>query len=376
MAKPLSYIEISKTNLRNNVRAFRKYLGDKIEIAAVIKGNAYGHGQNEVAKIIEPYVDYLQIDDLAELLLLRKISHKPALVFGYVTKNELPKALKSNGILSIYDIERLRILDKLASKLKKKPAVHIKIDACLGRQGLLIEDLEKFLIAAKKTKNINYTGVYTHFSNVEDTTDDSHALKQIAVFSEAVSLFEKHRFEHLKKHLSATASILLYEKDKLKSDIVRLGIGLYGLWPSTSLEKKFKNKLKLKPVLRWVTHIAQIKTLPKNYTVGYGLAYETKTATKVAVIPQGYSDGYDRGLSNYGEVLIRGKRCPIIGRVAMNMFVVNINHLKKVNTEDEVVLLGAQGKETITAEEIAEKLGTINYEVTTRINPLLPIIVF
>ena len=177
-------------------------------------------------------------------------------------------------------------------------------------------------------------------------------------------------------HISATSGVLAYDQDKGLSDIVRPGIGLYGMWPSEDLRKKLESgKLDFKPVMRWVSHVAQVKTLPPNYSIGYGLTYVTEVAMKVAVIPQGYSDGYDRGLSNKGEVLIGGTRCPVLGRVAMNIFVVDVSHLSGVKAEDEAVLLGGQGDEFITAEELAGKLETINYEITTRISPLLPRVV-
>jgi alanine racemase len=209
--------------------------------------------------------------------------------------------------------------------------------------------------------------------NIEDTSDFSHAKKQIDAFQGAVADFRANEYPDVKTHLSASSGIMVYETDGGESDLVRPGIGLYGMWPSDDLKARFsRDAFELKPILRWVTHVAQVKTLPAGHSIGYGLTYVTKAPTKVAVVPQGYSDGYDRGLSNVGEVLIGGARCRVLGRIAMNMFVVDVSHLESVCREDEVVLLGEQGGERITAEEIAEKLGTINYEVTTRISPLLP----
>ena len=176
--------------------------------------------------------------------------------------------------------------------------------------------------------------------------------------------------------MSASSGIMAWEKNEGVSKLVRPGLSLYGMWPSEDLRNKLENEnFKLKPVMRWVSHIAQIKTVPKGYSIGYGLTFVTDEITKIAVIPQGYSDGFDRGLSNLGEVLIKKKRCRILGRVAMNMFVVDVSHLADVLNEDEVVLLGKQGNQEITAEEIAEKIDTINYEITTRVLALLPRIV-
>ena len=227
-------------------------------------------------------------------------------------------------------------------------------------------------------------GIYAHFANIEDTDDFSHAQKQITIIAHAFELFKKHGFNHIKKHISASSGILIYDQNKGINNLVRLGISLYGMWPDEYLRKKFTVgtppwradlSLQLKPILRWVSHIAQVKTLPAGHAIGYGLTYITSRPTTVAVIPQGYADGYDRGLSNQGDVLIHGKKCRVLGRVMMNMIVADVSHLDNVKAEDEVILLGCQGDAFISAEEIAGKIGTINYEVTTRLSSLLPRIV-
>jgi alanine racemase len=369
----LSYIEISKENLLHNFAIMKSLTKNGVKIIAVIKANAYGHGQNEVARVLEEVADYFQVDDLQELQLLRKISTKPTLVLGYIAQDEMTEALGLNGILGIYDEQQILALDKVAKSLGKKAIVHVKIDAYLGRQGVMPEDTKKIAQLLKKCENISVEGIYSHFANIEDTTDFSHAQKQIDSFKKAVKIFEENGFKNLSTHMSASSGIMVWENGQGNSTLVRPGLSLYGMWPSYDLEKRFaKGDFKLKPVMRWVTHIAQVKTVPEGYTIGYGLTYITPKITKVAVIPQGYSDGYDRGLSNKGEVLVGGERCRILGRVAMNMFVVDVSHLDTVKAEDEVVLLGSQGENEITAEELAEKTDTINYEITTRVSPLLP----
>ncbi|HOW60500.1 MAG TPA: alanine racemase [Candidatus Moranbacteria bacterium] len=368
----LSYIEISKKNLFHNFRAMKSLVKPGVKIAAVIKANAYGHGQNIVAKILEKEADYFQVDDIEELRSLRQVSKKKILVFGYVSKNELAEALKLKGILCVYNKDQILSLNAVAKKIKKKAIVHIKIDAALGRQGVLLKDFPEIIKILKKCKNIIVDGVYAHFANIEDTTDFSHAQKQLEIFNQAIKIFQKNEYKNFKTHISASSGVMVYENNEGKSELIRLGISLYGMWPSEDLRKRFeKQGLRLKAVMRWVTHVAQVKILPKNHYIGYGLTYVTKKPTKVAIIPQGYSDGYDRGLSNKGEVLIQGQRCSVLGRVAMNMFVVDVTHIKSIKNEDEVVLLGRQGKEEVTAEELAKHLGTINYEITTRITPLL-----
>jgi alanine racemase len=373
---PLGYIEISKKNLIQNIKQFKKLAKKGTKFSVVIKGNAYGHGQNEVAKIVEPYVDYFQVNSVSELELLRRISKKKTLVLGYVQKEDLPRAIKHKCILSVFSIEQLKEINIIANKFNTRQEIHLPVDAYLGREGFLRQELPEILKEIKKSKHVRLTGIYAHFANIEDTPDFSHAQKQINEYKQMVELISNYGFNNYITHMSATSGLLAYEKNAGIHSLVRLGIGTYGLWPSELLRNAYeKSKFKLKPVLAWKTKIAQIKILPKGNTVGYGLTYKTKKKTKIAVIPQGYADGFDRGFSNNGHVLIDGTRCKILGRVMMNMIVVDINHLKNARPEDEVVILGHQGNEEITAEEMAKRINTVNYEITTRISSLLPRII-
>ena len=372
MTKPLSYIEISRSALISNLVNFRRFLPAQSRLAAVIKGNAYGHGQNEVAKAIEKHVDYFQLDGIEELRQLRQATRKPVLILGYVQPADLEEAVRLNAELGVYDISIAKKLNTIGKKLQKKPKMHIKIDAYLGRQGILPTDILKFAKILRTLKNIEVVSAYSHFANIEDTADDTHARKQIETFENAVEILRANGFEKIQTHMSATSGALVFEGRELRSQIVRIGIGLYGLWPSEALEKKYSKKLKLTPVMHLITHVAQVKELPPGHTVGYGLTFTTWRKTRIAVIPLGYSDGLDRRMTNNGNVLIHGKRCPIIGRVAMNMFVIDVTHVPNVRANDEVVVIGRQKNENISAEEIATKINTINYEITTRLSSLLP----
>ena len=392
---PLSYIEISKNNLIHNIKQFRGLLKRKTKISAVVKANAYGCGDKEVVKIIAPYTDYFQVDDIEELERIRKVTKKPVLVFGYLNDDGIRKAIKLKAIISAFDLIHLLKINYIAGVLNKKVKAHLVIDSYLGREGIMPNQVENIIKEIKNLKNIILDGVYSHFANIEDTINFTHAQKQIDTYHKCVEIFRKNGFKNIKTHISATSGILVYEKGENLHNIVRLGIGLYGMWPSEHLEYLNKKKITLKPVLRWITHIAQVKILPANNPIGYGLTYITRKATKIAIIPQGYADGLPRALSNNGEVLIRGKRAKILGRVAMNMLVVDISNIKDVLPEDEVVILGKQAcpplpapiggqagsrgsrlwKNEITAEQIAKESDTINYEVTTRISALLPRVV-
>lgn len=369
----LSYIEIARDNLVHNFTSVRSLAKPGAKVAAVIKANAYGHGQNEIAKILENHADYFQVDDIEELRLLRQVSTKPTLVLGYVAKEDLAEAVDLGAVLGIYDEERLFLLDRMATGLKRRIPVHIKIDAALGRQGVLLAEMGNFISALKRVQGIEVDGVYSHFANIEDTADFSHAQKQIDFFQRACRMLREGGISGFKTHISASSGVMVYESSLGESDIIRPGIALYGMWPSEDLRAKYEGEgLELRPVMRWVSHLAQVKKIPKGYSVGYGLTFVASRQTKIGIVPQGYSDGFDRGLSNCGEVLVHGRRCPVIGRVAMNMFAVDLTGIEEAQAEDEVVLLGDQITSKITAEEVAEKIGTINYEITTRISPLLP----
>jgi alanine racemase len=369
----LSYIELSKKNLIHNVKTLRAIAKRGTKFAFAIKGNAYGHGQNEIAKSIEPYVDYFLLNSIEELRLLRKVSKKPVLLLGPVGSSQLREAIRLGATFSVFSIPALKALSRAANKEGKKIDVHLACDAHLGREGFLLAELSQALEYAKTLTHIRIVGMYAHFANIEDTVNFSHAEKQIREYADMVALAKSLGYRNLSTHISATSGLLAYEQSRGLHSLVRLGIGLYGLWPSEALKRVWEKRgVHLKPVLSWKSHVVLVKRLPKGSTIGYGLTYTTKEVTTVALIPQGYADGLVRSQSNNGAVLIRGVRCHILGRVSMNMIVVDARKVPGVSEGDEVIIIGNQGKETITVEEIAKDTGTINYEVVTRISPLLP----
>jgi len=357
----LSEIQVSAGALRHNVALLRRHTGDRKTFIAVVKGNAYGHGLESVVSAIETEVDGFQVDDLDELRVLRPLTRKRILVLGYVPRDSIVEVAELGGELALYDTDRLALLAAAGVP------VHLKVDALLGRQGVLPEDLDGFLTALRAHPELRVLSAYGHFANIEDTTDLVHAEEQIATFEDAFAKIAS-QYPGIGRHLSATSGLLTVERS---NDLVRIGIGTYGMYPSVSLDRRYA-EMRLRPALRWVSHLAQVKTLPARHPIGYGLTYVTSRETRIGIVPQGYSDGYDRGLSNVGEVLVQGRRCSVLGRVAMNMFAADLTEVPSAKAEDEVVLLGEQAGERITAEEIASRLGTINYEVTTRLSALLP----
>ncbi len=362
-AEPLTTVEISKKNLIHNLGEFRKRVGKRIKIMAVVKANAYGHGILEVAKIVSRNgADWLGVASLEEGLLLRQEKiNLPILVLGYIPLSEIGKAIKEDLSFVVYNRQTLE-------KANQKAKVHLKLETGTNRQGI---DLKEIVFFAKfcQKKNIFLEGIYTHFANIEDALDPSFAMEQLEVFKKALQLLKQARIEIPLKHTACSAATILFSQTYF--NLVRVGISLYGLWPSKETKISAQNSLELKPVLSWKTKIAQIKRVEKGESVGYGRTWWATRKSKIAVLPVGYWDGYDRKLSNSGRVLIHGQFAPVVGRVCMNMIMVDVTDISGVGLEDEVVLLGKQGKNEVTAEELAEKIGTINYEVVTRINPLL-----
>ena len=369
---PLSYIELSKKNLEHNLKALRALAKPGTKIAFPVKGNAYGHGLVEIVKASEKLVDYFLVNSIEELRLLRSVSKKQTLLFGYVHPAFLGEAMQLGCIFGLFSVDQAQQIEKAAKKLSVTAEVHIACDALLGREGFLETEFADGLAFIQKQKHIRVTGMYAHFANIEDTNDFSHAQEQIDAYERMKSVARDSGCAGIDTHISATSGLVAYESKTGVNTIVRTGIGAYGLWPSEDLKKAYGKKLELKPVLSWKTHIAQVKTLAKGMTVGYGLTYVTTKLTKVALIPQGYSDGFPRTLSSKGTVLIGGKKCTVIGRVAMNMFVADVSKVPDAKEGDEVVLLGSQDTMSLSAEGFAADMGTINYEAVTRISPLLP----
>lgn len=370
--RPLSYIELSRKNLEHNLKSLRALAKPGVKFALAVKGNAYGHGQNEVVKMAERYADYFMVNSIEELRLLRTVSKKPTFLLGYVAPVMLGEAMSLDCILGVFSLEQFKKIEQVAKKRAIVQEIHVACDALLGREGFLEKDLESFLQIAKKSKHVRITGIYAHFANIEDTNNLTHAERQIGVYRNMCAIADRCGYESIETHISATSGLMAYETEKGMQTIVRVGIGMYGLWPSEHLEFRHGKKISLLPVLSWKTSVAQVKRLPAGRTIGYGLTYMTKKPTTIALIPQGYADGYPRSLSSKGLVLIGGKRCPVLGRVSMNMFVVDVSRAGAVQEGDEVVIIGSQGKQTIPSEEFGSLSGTINYEATTRISPLLP----
>ncbi|HET9300246.1 MAG TPA: alanine racemase [Candidatus Polarisedimenticolaceae bacterium] len=368
----LNWVEISAPALRNNLAEFRRRLGEKVKLGAVVKSNAYGHGMLEVAAMATAGgADWLCVNQVDEGVALREAGHElPILVMGYVELSRLDDVVAHGLRPVIYNPETVDRLEALAAKSGRQVRVHVKVETGTHRQGVLERDLPSFAERIRRSPHLVLEGMTTHFANIEDTTDHRMAEGQIAAFDRAQQTLAPVAV----RHAACSAAALLFTRTHL--ELARIGISMYGLWPSketyVSMLERGKPALDLQPVLTWKTRVAQVKDVPEGGYVGYGATWRAGRNSRIAVLPVGYFEGYDRGLSGIAHVLVRGRRAPLRGRICMNMCMVDVTDIPGVAVEDEVVLLGGQGEERIPAEQLAAWCGTISYEVVSRIHPGLP----
>ncbi len=363
-----TWIEIDTKAIKANYHFFRKLVPKNVDICGVVKSNAYGHNFIEFAFELEKLgINMLAVDSLIEGLALRKSGIKtPILVLGYTLPEMFSKAVGKNIHLTISSIDGLQTFLKKPNA--KKIPIHIKVDTGMHRQGFLPKEQEEVLKILGLTKGIKVEGLYTHFAAAKDPSQTVFTNMQTAEFVRwRVALRNAGRSPVA--HASATGGAIVFPNANF--DMVRVGIGLYGVAPSEEISRRLTLETKLKPTLSWKTIISETKEIPAGSGVGYDLTYHVQRPTRIAVCPVGYWHGYPRALSNTAEVLVNGKRAPVLGRVSMDMIVIDVTDIPKAKTGDEVVLIGTSGKEKITATELARLAGTSAYEILTRLNPLM-----
>lgn len=341
-----------------------------------MKANGYGHGLELMVDLLrKEKIEYLAVHSREEAERARRRGWKrKILVVGYIPLADLEVVPELGLELTVYNIETVNRLGKLTEKAGKKAEIHLKVETGTNRQGVEPENIEKIIAAIRKFPHLHLKGVSTHFANIEDTTDHTYANYQLAEFNKIVTKINSLGLKPPLRHTACSAALLLFESTKF--ELVRPGIALYGHWPSKETYLSYRlaggsNSI-LSPLLTWKTRVIQVKNVPADAFVGYGCTYRTTAPTRLAILPVGYFDGYDRGLSNLAYVLIKGKRAPVRGRICMNLMMVDITDIEGVKLEEEVVLLGEDGKEKITAEQMAAWAGTVNYEILSRINGDIP----
>lgn len=342
----------------------------------VVKANAYGHGLKEVVEITRdlPFIDYYAVDNVFEAGIVRGIcQNKKILVIGWESSEAIEEMIAGDFEFIVPSMDYYRMVSEAESRVKKGARIHVKIETGTSRLGMSPAEFLKLAEICKQS-DTEIAGLYSHFANIEDTTDHSYAMKQLDVFNRLIS---SGQLAGIRKHFSCSASALLFPETYF--DTVRVGISAYGYWPSRetfiSYTEKKREKIRLKPVLSWHSRVAQVKDLSEGSYVGYGLTYQTFGDAKMAVIPVGYYDGYDRKLSNVSTILINGSRAPVRGRICMDMFMAEVSHIKNVKEGDPVMLIGESKNERLDAGQLADWMGSIHYEVLARINPNIPRVV-
>ncbi len=373
----LSWVEIDSKALIANTRALRAQTGSGVTFCSALKANGYGHGLTLCATILqrERATDWIAVNSLWEAEKLRAGGITlPLYIMGYIPLSELEGVFTHDVRIVVYNQETVIRLEEIGKKLHKTARVHLKVETGNHRQGVYEQDIPSWIALFNACEHVVLEGLSTHFANIEDTHDHSYAEQQIQRFDGYISQFKQTGMPIPFLHSANSAATILFSKTH--GTMVRAGIALYGLWPSDEVRQEAnilrEQKVSLFPVLSWKSRVAQVRPIPKNSFIGYGCSYRTERDMVIAIIPVGYYDGLDRGLSNNGEVLIHGRRAKLCGRVCMNMIVVDITDISDVHIEDEVTLIGRDGDEEITAGEMAEKIGTIHYEVVTRICESVP----
>ncbi|HNX68241.1 MAG TPA: alanine racemase [Candidatus Omnitrophota bacterium] len=358
-----TWVELRADALLENLRILRKISGQN-DALAVIKANAYGHGLKEIAHALAGHVTYFGVATLREALELKEHHPQtPVFLFGHLFSHEIPAALLGGITLSVSNFEKAAEISKVSEDLDRKTSVHVKIDTGMGRMGIPVNHAGPVIEKMIALKGISLDGIYTHFAASEK--DDSFRESQVREFGLLLQSLEKRGILFRFRHLSNSAASLTLKTPMI--NMIRPGLALYGLYPDENL----RNAARFESVLSLRSRVILIKKIRAGESVGYGREFIAKTDTTIAVIPIGYSHGYPYTAWKKACVLYRGKRCPFAGKVSMDYITVNLGD-QDAKEGDTITLIGSDGDERITAEELADWAGTIPYEIVTRLSSHLP----
>jgi len=379
MARPLLYAEIDLQAIDHNLRQLRKLLNPETLFLAAVKGNAYGHGAVEISqRLVKKGVNQLGVARIEEAIQLRQNGIQvPLLIFGYIGPDNVEELYHHNLTATISSYENGLALSKKAKLIGKSIKAHIKTDTGMGRLGIntnerCVDHKSQNYQEIKEIKsiieleNIKIEGIYTHFASA-DSADNTYAKRQFALFSNLLKNLDKEKLNIPLRHAANSAAIISLPESHL--NMVRSGIAIYGLKPSGKMNLQ---DVDLIPAMSIKAKIIHLKKVPVGFNVSYGSTHVTSDPTTIATIPIGYADGFSRSLSSKGSMLVGGRRAPIIGRVCMDLTMLDVGHLPDVKLGDEVVILGKQGNEEIAADEISNLLDTINYEIVSSITARVP----
>lgn len=363
-----AWLEIDLEAIAHNIRELRRVTQPQARVAAVVKANAYGHGAAEVSRIaLANGADWLAVATLDEAIDLReKGFHVPMLTLGHLPDDRAAEALAADIRPAVFDYNLAQALSRAAEKLGRVARLHVKIDTGMGRIGFAAgKEAVEAVKNISQLPGIEVEGLFTHLA-VADSRDKGFTREQLQRFNQVWEALRSEGVPVRIRHAANSAGIIDLPESHL--EMVRAGISLYGYYPSDEVDRQ---AVTLRPAMSLKASVVQVKEVPANTSISYGRTYYTKKTTRIATIPLGYADGYPRLLSNRAEVLIRGQRFPVAGRVCMDQLMVDVGPLSQVEVGDEAVLLGEQSGQLLAAEELGNWAETINYEIVTRMGPRL-----
>ena len=378
---PFLWSEVDLNAIASNLKEIRRITKPETRLMVVVKANAYGHGILEVAgEVIKNGANALGVARVQEGIVLRKAGFTiPILIFGFTPFSFAPDLIEFDLIQTVFSYNMALFFSRFATKQGKKITVHIKVDTGMGRLGLLAGSPSAYFHAKERSENVIHEiesiaglsgleleGIYTHFATA-DSPDKSYTKKQFEIFLDFLNRLRSKGIEIPVKHAANSAALM--EMPETHLDMVRSGIMVYGLYPSEDVDRK---RLEVKPAMALKARVIHLKKVPSGFKVSYGSTYETKKPTTIATVPIGYADGLNRLLSSRGNMLVGGRLAPIAGRVCMDNSMLDVGSVSGVELGDEVVIFGKQGDLSISVDEIASSINTINYEVLTSIPAGLP----
>ena len=358
-----TFCVIDHRALRWNLKQVRTLVGARVKILAMVKANGYGHGAVAVAKTLAAAgADAFGVATVEEGIELRRARiRQPILVLAGVYLEQLPQFLQYQLTPVVHEVATLKALDSRLQRFKATLPLEIEVDTGMGRIGFPAAEIDTWLPALAKLKALKLQSVFSHFADAE-TADEHYSQKQLKSFKQVLNRLAEAKVVHQTSHMAKSAALIT--EPAAHFSMVRPGLILYGMYPAPALKKQ----IDLKPVLSWKTRIIQLKRVAAGSSVGYGRTFVAKRNSLIATLPVGYADGYHRLFSNRAEVLVRGKRAPVVGRVSMDLTTVDVTDIRNVQQGDEVALLGCQGDAAIGADEIAGWANTISYEIFTSIS--------
>lgn len=360
--------QIDLAAVQKNIKAIRASIRKESKLMVVLKADGYGHGAVPIAKRIDDIADAYGVAIVEEAVELREVGiQKPILILGYTASHLYDKLIQYDITQTIFQYETAYELNEVAKKAGKTVRIHIKLDTGMSRIGFsATEQSIEEIVKISKLSNLSMEGIFTHFAKA-DEIDKGATTLQYQRFMEMLEQLEQRGVRFAIRHASNTAAII--DLPEYNLDMVRCGIGTYGMYPSVDVQK---NRVVLTPAMELKTHVSYVKELPKGVGISYNGTYVTERPMRVATIPVGYGDGYPRLLSSKGRVLIHGKSAPILGRICMDQFMVDVSDIPQVKQNDDVTLMGRDGYECIPAEEIAGYAGTLNYEIVCEVGKRIP----